>query len=62
MIKSIRGRACNTHGREEECIEDLDGKTEGKRPPGRPRRRLEDNVKLHLREIVWSGMDCIHLG
>jgi hypothetical protein len=35
----------------------LVGKSEGKRPLGRPRRRLEDNIKMDLREIEWDGMD-----
>jgi hypothetical protein len=29
----------------------LIGEPEGKRPCGRPTRRLEDNVKMHLKEI-----------
>jgi hypothetical protein len=37
------------------------GKQEGKRPLGRPRRRLGDNIKMGLREIGWSDMDWIHL-
>jgi hypothetical protein len=37
------------------------GKPEGKRPLGRPRRRWVDNIKMDLREIVWSCMDCIYL-
>jgi hypothetical protein len=32
------------------------GKPEGKRPPGRPRRRWVDNIKMDLREIGWGGM------
>jgi hypothetical protein len=32
----------------------LVGRSEGKRPLGRPRRRWEDNVKMDLREI-WIG-------
>jgi hypothetical protein len=31
------------------------------RPLGRPRRRLEDNIRMDLREIEWGGMDWIHL-
>jgi hypothetical protein len=27
----------------------LVGKPEGKRPPGRPRHRWEDNIKMYLR-------------
>jgi hypothetical protein len=38
------------------------GKPEGKRPPGRPRFRWEENIKMNLREIGWSGMDWSHLG
>jgi hypothetical protein len=33
------------------------GKPEGKRPLGRPRRRLVDNIKMDLREIGWDGVD-----
>jgi hypothetical protein len=37
------------------------GKTEGRRPLERPRRRWEDNIKMHLREAGWGGggMDWI---
>jgi hypothetical protein len=37
------------------------GKPEGKRPLGRPRRRLECNVKMDLRETGWVNMDWIDL-
>jgi hypothetical protein len=37
------------------------GKPEGKRPLRRPKRRLEDNIKMGLREIGWGGMDWIDL-
>jgi hypothetical protein len=33
----------------------------GKRPLGRPRRRLEDNIRMDLREIGWGSMDWIDL-
>jgi hypothetical protein len=39
----------------------LVGKPKGKRPLGRPRRRLVDNIKIHLREVGWDGMDWIDL-
>jgi hypothetical protein len=35
----------------------LVGKSEGKRPLGRPRRRWEDNIRMDLREIGWGGID-----
>jgi len=31
------------------------GKSEGKRPLGRPRRRWEDNIKIDLREVGRGG-------
>jgi hypothetical protein len=37
------------------------GKPEGKRPPGRPRHRWEDNIKTDLQEEGWGGMDWIQL-
>ena len=33
----------------------LVGKTEGKRPLGRPRRRWEDNIKMDLQEVDGGG-------
>jgi hypothetical protein len=40
----------------------LVGKPEGKRPPGRPRRRWEDGIRMDLREIgLGRGVDCIRL-
>jgi hypothetical protein len=32
-----------------------------KRPLGRPRHRCVNNIKIDLREIGWSGMECVHL-
>jgi hypothetical protein len=32
----------------------LVGKPEGKRPLGRPRCRLEDNINMDLQEVVWG--------
>jgi hypothetical protein len=39
----------------------LIGRSEGKRPRGRPRRRWEDNIKLGLREIGIDGANWIQL-
>jgi hypothetical protein len=33
------------------------GIREGKRPLGRPKLRLVDNIKMDLREIGWDGVD-----
>ena len=39
----------------------LVGKSEGKRPLGRPRRRWEDNIKMDLQEMECGDMDWIEL-
>jgi hypothetical protein len=39
----------------------LVGKSEGKRPLGRLRRRCVDNNKMKLREIGWNGVDWMEL-
>jgi hypothetical protein len=38
----------------------LVGKPEGKRPLGRPRRRLEDGIKMDFRKIGWGGVEWIY--
>jgi hypothetical protein len=39
----------------------LVGKPEGKRQPGRPRRRWENNITLDLRERWIDGVNWIQL-
>ena len=39
----------------------LVGKSEGKRPLRRPRRRWEDNIKMDLQKVGYGGMDCMEL-
>jgi hypothetical protein len=54
------GKACSTYGTWRGAYRVLMGKPEGRRPFGRSLRRLEDNIKMDLRE--WDGcMDCIDL-
>ena len=34
-------------------------KPDGKRPPGRPRRRWVDNIRMDLQEVdvgIWTGL------
>jgi hypothetical protein len=38
----------------------LVGRPEGRRSLGRPRRRREDNIKMHLWEIGFGDVDWIH--
>jgi len=54
VIKSIRLRWTGHVARMEEgrsAFKILTGKPTGKRPSGRPRRRLEDNIRMDLEEI-----------
>jgi hypothetical protein len=39
----------------------LVGKSEERRPLGRPRRRRVNNIKSDLRDIDWDDMDWIDL-
>jgi hypothetical protein len=39
----------------------LVGKPEGKRPPGGPSLRWENNIKMDLQEVGCGGMDWIEL-
>ena len=39
----------------------LEGKPEGKRPLGRPRRRWEDNIKMGLQEVERGCGDWMEL-
>jgi hypothetical protein len=43
----------------------LVGKPEGKRPLGRPRHRLEDNIRMDLQEVrwgSWTGLIWLRIG
>jgi hypothetical protein len=54
MIKSRRMRWAGhvTHmGERKAAYRVLVGKPEGKRPPGRPKHRWEDNIKMDLQEV-----------
>jgi hypothetical protein len=64
MIKSRRMKwAGNVAGMGEtrNAYRILVGKSVGKIPLGRPRRRWVDNIKIDRREIGWDSMDWIDL-
>ena len=51
------GGACSMYGRERRGLyRILTGKSEGKKPFGRPRSRWENNIKVNLTEIGWKGL------
>jgi hypothetical protein len=64
VIKSRRMR-CARHvaqmGEERGVYRVLVGKTERKRPLGRPRHRWENNNKMHLKKVVCRVKDWIQL-
>jgi hypothetical protein len=37
------------------------GKPEGRRPLGRPRQRLKNNIKMDRQEVGWRVMDWIDM-
>jgi hypothetical protein len=55
------GGTCGTHGEGRGVYRVLVGKSEVKRPLGRPRRRREDNIKMNLRGIGIDGVNLIQL-
>jgi hypothetical protein len=48
-------------GEERKVYKVLVGKTKGKRPLGRPRRRWEDVIRMYLGEIDLGGVDWFRL-
>ena len=64
VVKSRRMR-CAGHvprmGEDRGVQRVLMGKSEGKSPLGRPRRRWEDNIKMDLQEVVGGRGDWMEL-
>jgi hypothetical protein len=42
------------YGGDKTYVQGFGGKTEEKRPLGRPRRRWENNIKMDLKEVRWG--------
>jgi hypothetical protein len=55
------GGPCSTNGEKRNAYRLLVGKTEGRRPLGRPRRRWLDNIWMDLGEVRWDVVDWIGL-
>ena len=65
MIKSRRLRWAGHVVRKEEgrsAFEILTGKPTGKIPLGRPRRKLEDNIRMDLKEMRGIGLIQLRIG
>jgi hypothetical protein len=64
MIKSRRMRwtgYVSRMGEKRNAYRILVGKPEGNTPLGRPRLRLEYNIRMDRREIGWGGMNWVDL-
>jgi hypothetical protein len=56
------GRTCGlSHGEGRGVYRVLVGRPKGKRPPGRPKHKWEDNIKMDLREIGIDGVNWSQL-
>jgi hypothetical protein len=55
------GGPCSTNGQKRNACRLLIGKSEGKRPLVRQRRRWVDNIKGDLGKMGWGDMDWIGL-
>jgi hypothetical protein len=55
------GRECRANGENRTTYRLLVGKSEGKKPLGRPRPRWVNNVRMDLVEIGSGGVDWIGL-
>jgi hypothetical protein len=45
----------------EKSVQGFGGKTRRKETSLRPRHKWEDGIRMDLREIVWGGVEWIHL-
>jgi hypothetical protein len=48
------GWVCGTYERRERCIQVFGARPEVNRPLGRPRNRLEDNIKMNPHKVEWE--------
>jgi hypothetical protein len=51
------GGACSAYGEGRGVYRVLVGKTKGKKPLGKPRRKWQDNIRMDIQEVGYGGMD-----
>jgi hypothetical protein len=59
--ENVMGGACGTCGREERCLKCFGGQTWLKEATLKNIHRWEDNIKMHIQEVVLGGLDWIDL-
>jgi hypothetical protein len=47
--------------REEKCIKNFVENPKRKKPPGKPRHKWENNIKMYFKEIGWETVDLLML-
>ena len=55
----------STYGEKRDAYRVLVGKPEGKRQLGKPRHKLEDNIKMDLQAVgwvAWTGFIWLRIG
>jgi hypothetical protein len=55
------GGPCSTNVEKRNAYRLLVGKSEGRRPLGRPRHRWVDNIRMNLVQVGSGDVDCIGL-
>jgi hypothetical protein len=48
-------------GTDKKCIQNFGWKPLRKGPVGKPRGRWMYNIRIDLRELMWEGVDWMHL-
>jgi hypothetical protein len=61
MEKNEMGVACRAYGGVERCIQGFGGETWGTETNLRIKHRLEDGIKMDLKEVECGGMVWIEL-
>jgi hypothetical protein len=59
--KNEMGGACSAYGGRKRRVQIFGGKSEEKKPLGRPGRRWEDNINVDFQEVGCGGVDWIEL-
>jgi hypothetical protein len=65
MYRTPINKTSGTYGERRGVYRVLVGKSEGRKPLGKPRRKWEENIKMHLRTVglgAWTGSIWLMIG